>query len=43
MALTSEPEENKRVLMDLKVVLRSHDCPDIVHCYGCFTTDVSFL
>lgn len=32
-------EENKRILMDLDVVLRSHDCPYIVRCLGCFITD----
>lgn len=43
MVMTSVAEENKRVLMDLEVVLRSHDCPHIVRCYGCFITDVSFV
>ncbi|VDM96404.1 unnamed protein product [Thelazia callipaeda] len=43
MAMTSVAEENKRVLMDLEVVLRSHDCPHIVRCYGCFITDFEVL
>lgn len=25
--------------MDIEVVLKSHDCPFIVHCLGCFITD----
>jgi len=25
--------------MDLEVVLKSHDCPYIVQCLGCFVTD----
>lgn len=32
-------EETKRILMDLDVVVRSHDCPYIVRCLGCFVTD----
>lgn len=40
--MTSVAEENKRVLMDLEVVLAAHDCPHIVRCYGCFITDVNF-
>uniref|UniRef100_A0AAF5PKA2 mitogen-activated protein kinase kinase n=1 Tax=Wuchereria bancrofti TaxID=6293 RepID=A0AAF5PKA2_WUCBA len=43
MVMTSVAEENKRVLMDLEVVLRSHDCPHIVRCYGCFITDFEVL
>ncbi|VDN60741.1 unnamed protein product, partial [Dracunculus medinensis] len=43
MAITSVAEENRRVLMDLDVVLRSHDCPHIVRCYGCFITDFEVL
>lgn len=36
---TGNKEENKRVIMDLDVVLRSFDCPYIVQCLGCFITD----
>ncbi|KHN73551.1 Dual specificity mitogen-activated protein kinase kinase 7, partial [Toxocara canis] len=43
MAITSVAEERRRVVMDLDVVLRSHDCPHIVRCYGCFISDVSVL
>lgn len=32
-------EETKRVFFDLEVVLKSHDCPYIVQCLGCFITD----
>ena len=32
-------DENKRILMDLDVVLKSHDCEHIVLCLGCFVTD----
>ena len=32
-------EETKRVFFDLEVVLKSHDCPFIVQCLGCFVTD----
>ncbi|KRY14118.1 Dual specificity mitogen-activated protein kinase kinase 7, partial [Trichinella patagoniensis] len=39
MCRSGNKEENKRILMDLDVVLRSHDCPYIVQCYGCFITD----
>uniref|UniRef100_A0A914WBQ5 mitogen-activated protein kinase kinase n=2 Tax=Plectus sambesii TaxID=2011161 RepID=A0A914WBQ5_9BILA len=39
MARTSNKDENKRVIMDLDVVLRSHDCPHIVRCFGCFITE----
>jgi hypothetical protein len=41
MARTSNKDENKRVIMDLDVVLRSHDCPHIVRCLGCFITEVN--
>ncbi|VDK59297.1 unnamed protein product [Anisakis simplex] len=39
MAITSVAEERRRVVMDLDVVLKSHDCPHIVRCYGCFISD----
>ncbi|CAH0385184.1 unnamed protein product [Bemisia tabaci] len=32
-------EENKRIMMDLDVVLKSHDCPYIVRCLGCLITE----
>uniref|UniRef100_A0A0A9VY48 mitogen-activated protein kinase kinase n=1 Tax=Lygus hesperus TaxID=30085 RepID=A0A0A9VY48_LYGHE len=38
MRRSGNPEENKRIAMDLEVVLKSHDCPYIVQCLGCFIT-----
>lgn len=40
MLRSGNKEEIKRVLMDLDVILRSHDCPYIIHCYGCIISDV---
>lgn len=39
MRWSGDLEENKRIYMDLEVVLKCHDCPFIVSCYGCFITD----
>ena len=39
MRRSGNTEENKRIIMDLDVVLKSHDCPYIVQCLGCFITD----
>ncbi|XP_041974426.1 dual specificity mitogen-activated protein kinase kinase 7-like isoform X2 [Aricia agestis] len=39
MRRSGNSEETKRILMDLDVVVRSHDCPYIVRCLGCFVTD----
>lgn len=39
MRRTNNSEEEKRIIMDIDVVLKSHDCPYIVHCLGCFITD----
>ncbi|XP_069087835.1 dual specificity mitogen-activated protein kinase kinase 7 isoform X4 [Pleurodeles waltl] len=39
MRRSGNREENKRILMDLDVVLKSHDCPYIVQCYGTFITN----
>ena len=39
MRRTGNSDENKRILMDLDVVLKSHDCEHIVLCLGCFITD----
>lgn len=41
MRRSGNKEENKRILMDLDVVLKSHDCPYIVQCFGTFITNVS--
>ncbi|XP_071442988.1 uncharacterized protein [Hetaerina americana] len=39
MRRSGNSEENKRVIMDLEVVLKSHDCPFIVRCLGCFIAE----
>lgn len=39
MRRTGNDEETKRITMDLDVVLKSHDCPYIVQCLGCFITE----
>lgn len=39
MRRTNNDEETKRITMDLDVVLKSHDCPYIVQCLGCFITE----
>ncbi|KAL0275774.1 UNVERIFIED_CONTAM: hypothetical protein PYX00_003529 [Menopon gallinae] len=39
MRRSGNSEENKRIVMDLEVVLKSHDCPYIVQCLGCFITE----
>lgn len=42
MARTGNREENKRIMMDLEVVQKSHDCPHIVTCFGTFVTESHF-
>ncbi|XP_067144462.1 dual specificity mitogen-activated protein kinase kinase 7 [Centruroides vittatus] len=39
MRRSGNKEENKRITMDLDVVLRCHDCAHIVQCYGYFITE----
>ncbi|CAI4224104.1 unnamed protein product [Auanema sp. JU1783] len=39
MARTNNPDENKRIIMDLDVVTKTKDCPNIVLCYGYFIHD----
>ncbi|TRY75876.1 hypothetical protein TCAL_09945 [Tigriopus californicus] len=39
MRRTGNSDENKRIIMDLDVVLKSNDCEQIVLCLGCFITD----
>ncbi|VDM95015.1 unnamed protein product [Thelazia callipaeda] len=34
--ITGNAESNKRTVMDMDVIMRSHNCPNIVRCYGCF-------
>ena len=41
MRRSGNREENKRIIMDLDVVLKSHDCPYIVQCLGTIITSVS--
>ena len=38
MRRTGNSEETKRIVMDMDVVLKSHDCREIVVCLGCFIT-----
>ncbi|XP_014206927.1 dual specificity mitogen-activated protein kinase kinase 7 isoform X2 [Copidosoma floridanum] len=39
MRRSGNADENKRIIMDIDVVLKSHDCPYIVQCLGCFITE----
>lgn len=39
MRRTGNIEENNRIIMDIDVVLKSHDCPYIVQCLGYFITE----
>lgn len=39
MRRSGNSEENKRIIMDIEVVLKSHDCKYIVQCLGCFIND----
>lgn len=39
MRRTGNHEENRRIIMDIDVVLKSEDCPYIVQCLGCFITE----
>ncbi|XP_067941237.1 dual specificity mitogen-activated protein kinase kinase 7-like [Watersipora subatra] len=39
MRRSGNREENKRIIMDLETVLKSHSCPYIVHCFGVFITE----
>lgn len=39
MRRTGNSDENKRIIMDLDVVLKSNDCREIVLCLGCFITE----
>ncbi|XP_058802701.1 dual specificity mitogen-activated protein kinase kinase 7-like isoform X2 [Phymastichus coffea] len=39
MRRSGNADENKRIIMDLDVVLKSHDCPCIVKCLGYFITE----
>ena len=38
MRRTGNSEETKRIVMDMDVVLKSHDCKEIVVCLGCYIT-----
>ncbi|KAJ8918951.1 hypothetical protein NQ315_016853 [Exocentrus adspersus] len=39
MRRSGNADENKRIIMDIEVVLKSHDCKYIVQCFGCFITE----
>lgn len=39
MRRSGNSDETKRIIMDIEVVLKSHDCKYIVHCLGCFITE----
>ncbi len=39
MRISGVVEENKRIIMDLDVVLKSHDCAYIVKCLGYFISE----
>lgn len=43
MRRSGNKEENKRIIMDLEVVLKCTDYPYIVQCIGCFITAVSTM
>lgn len=40
---TVDEKEQKQLLMDLDVVMRSSDCPFIVQFYGALFREVSFI
>ena len=40
MRISGVPEENKRILMHLNVVLKCRDCDKIVRCLGYFICDI---
>jgi mitogen-activated protein kinase kinase 7 len=39
MRRSGNKEENKRITMDLDILLACHDCPNIVQCHGYFIKD----
>ncbi|VEN60001.1 unnamed protein product [Callosobruchus maculatus] len=39
MRRSGNSDETKRIIMDIEVVLKSHDCKYIVQCLGCFITE----
>lgn len=40
MRRTASDEENKRIIMDLDVLVKSYNCPFIVRCCGYFIQQV---
>ena len=40
MRITGNAEENKRIIMDLDVVLKCHNCENIVSCLGYFISEL---
>ncbi|XP_020620006.1 dual specificity mitogen-activated protein kinase kinase 7-like [Orbicella faveolata] len=43
MRRSQNKEEQKRILMDLEVVMKCHGCPFIVNCLGSFISRVSYV
>lgn len=41
MRRSSNDEDNKRIIMDLDVVIKSHSCPYIIQCIGTFIFTVT--
>jgi mitogen-activated protein kinase kinase 7 len=39
MRISGVVEENRRIIMDLEVVLKCYDCPQIVKCLGYFISE----
>ena len=43
MRRSQNKEEQKRIIMDLEVVMKCHGCPFIVNCLGSFISKVRLL
>jgi len=39
MRISGIPEENKRIITDLDIIAKSHDCPNIIKCLGYFISE----
>lgn len=39
MSISGIQEENKRIIMDLDIAVKSHDCKEIVKCLGYFISE----
>lgn len=40
MPRSTNPVENNRIIMDLRILSRAYDCPHIVHSFGYIITEV---